>query len=187
MDEEIKIHNVVASCTTNTKIPLSQLSLELEGTEYEPEQFPGLVYRIKEPKSAALVFNSGKIVCTGTKSSEQATSAINILLEDIRSIGIEIPHDSDITVHNMVASTKVAEELNLNKIAFTLEGTEYEPEQFPGLVLRFLDPKVVFLLFRSGKVICTGGKSSEMVHEAIGKLKIVLEKLNKDTNSLTSS
>lgn len=177
MDEKIYIHNVVASCSVNAKIPLSQLALELEGTEYEPEQFPGLVYRISNPKSAALVFSSGKIICTGTKSAEHASDAISSLIENMRNLGIEIPKNHHVNINNIVASTSIAEELNLNKIAFTLDGTEYEPEQFPGLVLRFEDPKVVFLLFKSGKVICTGGKSEKMVEDAIGKLSEVLKKL----------
>lgn len=171
VDSKVNIHNVVASCSTDVKIPLSRLAMELEGTEYEPEQFPGLVYRINKPKSAALIFNSGKIVCTGTTSAEEAKLAIKKLIENIKALGVEVNKVKDLTIQNMVASTQLDGELNLNQIAFELEGTEYEPEQFPGLIYRLDDPKVVFLLFRSGKVICTGGKSRESVEESIKKLK----------------
>lgn len=171
MSETIKIHNVVASCGTDSKIPLSRLAMELEGTEYEPEQFPGLVLRLENPKAAALIFNTGKIVCTGTKSPEQAKEAVGNIITKIKSLGIDINGINGLTIQNIVASANVGAELNLNQIAFQLEGTEYEPEQFPGLVYRLNGPKTVFLLFSSGKVICTGGKSEEEVHESVKKLK----------------
>lgn len=171
MDKSVLIHNVVASCTTDAKIPLSRLAMELEGTEYEPEQFPGLVYRIPQPKAAALIFNSGKIVCTGTKSESQAKTAIKRLVVRMQEMGIEISNIKNVVIQNVVASTFIDKELNLNQIAFQLEGTEYEPEQFPGLVYRLEKPRVVFLLFKSGKIICTGGKSRKTVEESISKLK----------------
>lgn len=171
MSDTIKIHNVVASCGTDSKIPLSRLAMELEGTEYEPEQFPGLVMRLQNPKAAALIFNTGKIVCTGTKSPLQAKEAVGNIVKKINSLGIDISEINDLKIQNIVASANVGAELNLNQIAFQLEGTEYEPEQFPGLVYRLNGPKTVFLLFSSGKVICTGGKSEEEVHESVKKLK----------------
>lgn len=178
MSDTIKIHNVVASCTADAKIPLARVAMELEGTEYEPEQFPGLVLRIDEPKAAALLFNTGKIVCTGTKSPEQAKEAVLNIVKKIQSIGIDVNGTNALTVQNIVASATVGAELNLNNIAFQLEGTEYEPEQFPGLVYRLDGPKTVFLLFSSGKVICTGGKSEEEVRASVEKLKGNLRKID---------
>ncbi len=174
----IKVHNVVASGAFDKKVPLSRLSAGLKRTEYEPEQFPGLVYRLENPKAAALIFNSGKIVCTGTKSVDQAHEAVANLLKDIQKLDIDVTDINDLTIQNMVASTCFNKELNLNKIAFDLEGTEYEPEQFPGLVYRMESPKVVFLLFKSGKVICTGAKSHDMIEKSVEQLKINLEEIN---------
>ncbi len=174
----IKVHNVVASGAFDKKVPLSRLSAGLKRTEYEPEQFPGLVYRLENPKAAALIFNSGKIVCTGTKSVDQAHEAVANLLKDIQKLDINVTDINDLTIQNMVASTCFNKELNLNKIAFDLEGTEYEPEQFPGLVYRMESPKVVFLLFKSGKVICTGAKSHDMIEKSVEQLKINLEEIN---------
>ena len=171
MIDTISIHNVVATCAADTKIPLSRLAMSLEKTEYEPEQFPGLVYRLENPKAAALIFNTGKIVCTGTKSPRQARKAIGNLVEKIKELGIEINKVNDIKIQNIVASAFVGVELNLNQIAFELEGTEYEPEQFPGLVYRLEHPKTVFLLFSSGKVICTGGKSEKDIEDSVIELK----------------
>lgn len=177
MSDTIKIHNVVASCSADSRIPLSRLAMELEGTEYEPEQFPGLVMRLQDPKAAALIFNTGKIVCTGTKSPEQAEEAVGNIIEKIKSLGIDVGGINGLKIQNIVASANVGAELNLNQIAFELEGTEYEPEQFPGLVYRLDGPKTVFLLFSSGKVICTGGKSEEEVRESVEKLKVNLKNI----------
>ncbi|MEA3343809.1 MAG: TATA-box-binding protein [archaeon] len=178
MSDTIKIHNVVASCSADMKIPLSRLAMELEGTEYEPEQFPGLVMRLENPKAAALIFNTGKIVCTGTKSPDMAKEAVANIVKKIKSLGIDITGTNGLKIQNIVASASVGTELNLNQIAFQLEGTEYEPEQFPGLVYRLDGPKTVFLLFSSGKVICTGGKSEEEVTVSVEKLKGNLKRIN---------
>ena len=66
--KEIKIVNIVATASLERAIPLVKLAEALPNTEYNPEQFPGLVMRIKDPKTSALIFSSGKIVCTGAKS-----------------------------------------------------------------------------------------------------------------------
>lgn len=175
MAEEIKVENVVASVDLDVYVPLNKLVANLPGTEYEPEQFPGLVFRMQEPKSAALIFSSGKIVCTGAQSTEDAKKAINKVVKGLRDIGVNVKEVVDIEVQNIVASTKLRSELNLNEIAFSLINAEYEPEQFPGLVLRLDEPKVAFLLFGSGKIVCTGGRSKEAVKEAVKKVEEKLE------------
>ncbi len=167
----VSIHNVVASCHTDSKIPLAKIAMEVEGIEYEPEQFPGLVLRLNEPRAAALIFSSGKIVCTGTKSPDEAKRAVNNLIELMRSIGIQINEVKSIDIQNIVASAYLGREVNLNKIAYELDDCEYEPEQFPGLVHRMEEEDVVFLIFTSGKIICTGGKSVEQIERSIEKLK----------------
>jgi len=165
----IKIENVVASASLNVPIKLEKLVANLDGIEYEPEQFPGLVMRLKEPKAAALIFSSGKIVCTGAKSPKDAKIVIAKIVARINRLGIRIPKGYRVQLENIVASAKLDRELNLNQIAFNLENTEYEPEQFPGLVYRIDDPRVTFLLFGSGKIICTGGRSIEDVKRAVAK------------------
>jgi len=179
LDPSINVHHVVASCTADNQIPLSKLARGLERTEYEPEQFPGLVMRLTNPKSAALIFNTGKIVSTGTKSAEEAKSAIDTIIGKIKNLGIDINGVENIRIENMVASSHLGKEINLNRIAIGLEGTEYEPEQFPGLVYRMdANSNIVFLLFSSGKVICTGGKSNEDINKSISRLKEMLKSIN---------
>jgi transcription initiation factor TFIID TATA-box-binding protein len=176
MDEDdIEVQNVVASATFDRRLPLDRIAIYLENTEYEPEQFPGLVYRLEDPKAAALLFGSGKIVCTGTKSPEQAEEATHKIIDELREADVDIGNKPEITVQNIVASSQLDGTLNLNRIAFELVGTEYEPEQFPGLVYRLDDPEVVFLLFSSGNLVCTGGRTYEDVREGLQRLEENLE------------
>ncbi|MEM5853455.1 MAG: TATA-box-binding protein [Candidatus Aenigmatarchaeota archaeon] len=169
-DFKIKIENIVASASLNVEVPLEKIVAKLEGTEYEPEQFPGLVYRMNKPKAAALIFGSGKIVCTGARSIEDVNAVFKKVISVIKSVGTKVPKDFKIQVENIVASAKIEGNLNLDTIALSLENSEYEPEQFPGLVYRMDEPKVAFLLFGSGKIVCTGGRSIKDVKTALEKV-----------------
>ncbi|MFH0830221.1 MAG: TATA-box-binding protein [Candidatus Aenigmatarchaeota archaeon] len=173
----IRIENVVASANLKVEIALEKVVQNLEGIEYEPEQFPGVVMRLKDPKAAALIFSSGKIVCTGAKSPKDAKLVVAKIVCRLRKLAIKVPRNYTMKLENIVASAKLERELNLDHIAFTLENTEYEPEQFPGLVYRMDDPKVTFLLFGSGKVICTGGRSIADVERAVAKVDKRLRQL----------
>jgi len=164
----IKIENIVASAAFNVRLPLEEMIKRLEGTEYEPEQFPGLVYRIKDPKAAMLIFSSGKIVCTGARSIADVRKAVEKVAMMLKSLKIDVPKKYSIQIENIVASAQIPAKLNLDKIAFELENSEYEPASFPGLVFRMKDPKAALLLFGSGKVICTGIKNIKDVEYAMG-------------------
>ena len=167
-----KIENVVASASLGTELDLQALAVSLDGADYEPEQFPGLIYRLKEPKTATLLFRSGKVVCTGAKSLDQVKLAIDKVTTQIRKAGISLDSEPKIEVQNIVASSDLGQKINLNVIAITLglEHVEYEPEQFPGLVYRLDEPKVVLLLFGSGKLVCTGARRPQDVEAAVDKI-----------------
>jgi len=169
---KIKIENVVASTSLGVKLDLQAIALALGGAEYEPEQFPGLIYRLKEPKTATLLFRSGKLVCTGGKSLEDVRTAIETVGKQIEAAGIQIKKHPDIEVQNIVATSNLGMEIDLNAIArsLSLEKVEYEPEQFPGLVYRLDEPKVVLLLFGSGKLVCTGARKPSDVEQAVEKI-----------------
>jgi transcription initiation factor TFIID TATA-box-binding protein len=173
----VKVENVVAFTSLGKDIPLNRLINKIENAEYEPEQFPGLVYRTQDPRAAALIFSSGKIVCTGAKSIDMAKVAMKKVVDRVRSTGIPLPVKFNVQVENIVASSKIRANLNLEEIAFSLENAEYEPEQFPGLVYRINDPRVAFLLFSSGKIICTGAHNIDDIHNALSKLKKRLEEI----------
>jgi transcription initiation factor TFIID TATA-box-binding protein len=145
------------------------------GVEYRPEQFPGLVFRLKRPKTATLIFNSGKMVCTGAKSEKESKRAVMKVVRELKKSGIIIIGKPDLTIQNIVASANLAGLIDLERSAYTLGRTMYEPEQFPGLIYRMDEPKVVILLFASGKLVCTGAKKEEAVYEAVTKLHENLE------------
>jgi transcription initiation factor TFIID TATA-box-binding protein len=172
----VSIENVVASATLNQKIDLNSVVKAFASVEYRPEQFPGLVFRLKKPKTATLIFNSGKMVCTGAKSESQARQAVNKVIQELKANGIVIMGKPIIQIQNIVASANLNGKVDLEKSNYTLERTMYEPEQFPGLIYRMDEPKVVVLLFASGKLVCTGAKREEQVHEAVDKLNARLEK-----------
>lgn len=176
-DFNIRIENIVASTALNIEVPLVKIVSKLEGMEYEPEQFPGLVYRMTKPKAAALIFGSGKIVCTGARSLEDVHAVFRKVVNIIEKSGVKAPRNYKVEVENIVASAKIDGNLNLDTIAFNLENSEYEPEQFPGLVLRMAEPKVAFLLFGSGKIVCTGGRSTKDVSIAVQKVSKQLKKI----------
>ncbi len=183
---DIKVENVVAFSVLGNDISLTKLVETLDDVEYNPERFPGLVYRIRDPKATTLIFSSGKIVCTGTRSVELAKKATHRVVDNVRKTGVDLPTEFETMIENIVASAEIytKNKLNLERLAFELENSEYEPESFPGLVYRIRNPKTAFLLFGSGKIICTGARKVEDIHTALEKFKVKLEELGIDVKPI---
>ena len=175
-----KIQNIVATTSLGKEVPLTKLAKTVPNTEYNPEQFPGLVLRIKEPKSAVLVFSSGNLVCTGTKSVAQVKEVITQVIKILRKINVRVTDKPKITVQNIVASGHINMMLNLNYLSLELENTEYEPEQFPGLVYKLKDPTATFLLFSNGKLVCTGTKNNRQLADSMDQLVKTLVEAEKN-------
>ncbi len=179
---EVIVENIVASTSFADKLDLDVIAQSLEEAEYEPEQFPGLVYRLSDPKTATLLFRSGKANCTGAKNLKDVKKTVDIIADKLRKLGVEVYKDKElkIVIQNIVAISDLGTELNLNEVAMGLglENVEYEPEQFPGLVYRIRDPKVAMLLFGSGKIVCTGARQTEDVSKAVEKLSQELTSLD---------
>jgi len=173
---DIRVENVVANARIAEELDLQYIESKLEAAVFTKKKFPGLVYRTKEPKSAFLIFRSGKVVCTGSKTEEGVRIVMDRLSADLRSLGIEVAEHPEFKVQNIVASANIGKELNLGAIVvgLELEGMEYEPEVFPGLVYRITDPKSAILIFSSGRLVITGGKTIEDCETSV---KILLEKL----------
>ncbi len=171
----ISIENVVASATVEQRIDLNQITRDFPDVEYHPDQFPGLVFRLKSPKTATLIFSSGKMVCTGAKSEDMAKKAVNTVVQKLRKGGVEIIKDAEIQIQNIVSSASLGGKVHLEEAARRLEKSMYEPEQFPGLIHRMSDPKTVILLFASGKLVCTGAKKEGEVYRAVNNLHVNLE------------
>jgi transcription initiation factor TFIID TATA-box-binding protein len=167
----INIENVVASVKINQRIDLIKIAQSNLKSEYDPEQFPGLVYRLEKPKTATLIFSSGRMVCTGAKSVKEVYVAVNKIVEELQKSGVLgdniVP---EIEIQNIVASASLGAELNLELAAYALPDVIYEPEQFPGLIYRMREPKVVILLFTTGKLVITGAKKEEYIRTAVENL-----------------
>ena len=174
-DASIRVQNVVASASLNQRINLNAIVKGNPGVEYRPQTFPGLVYRTKKPKTAILIFSTGKMVCTGAKSEKEAKRSVKNVVMELKKSGIIIPGKPEIKIVNMVASANLMGRIELEDCAYSLGRTMYEPEQFPGLIYRMGEPKVVILLFASGKLVCTGAAKEEDVYLAIAKLHKKLE------------
>ncbi|MEK6899265.1 MAG: TATA-box-binding protein [Nanoarchaeota archaeon] len=180
---DLAIQNIVATSSLGKPVSLTKLAKTHNNTEYNPEQFPGLVLRVKKPKSAVLVFSSGNLVCTGTKSIAQVKEVIAQVIKQLAKIGVKITDTPKITVQNIVASGTINVDLNLNILALELENTEYEPEQFPGLVYKLDNPTATFLLFSNGKLVCTGTKNKAQLEDAMEQLnKNIKEVLKRIAN-----
>ena len=164
---DVHVVNIVVSTSLEHDIPLEKMAATLSNTEYNPEQFPGLVIRIKEPKTSALIFSSGKVVCTGARTLDKVEESIKKIIKSLEKINIKITVKPEIKVQNIVASGSVGMDLNLNTLAMKLENTEYEPEQFPGLVYKLIEPNATFLLFSKGKLVCTGTKNKQQLDESM--------------------
>ncbi len=180
----INIQNIVASINLFTTIDLVNIYQLLVDDEelyvdYNPDRFPGLILKIKEPKISILIFNSGKLVIAGGKSTADITNGVNNVSEILRSVGTTITEKPDIIIQNIVASGNFnKKQLNLELIALWLDNSMYEPEQFPGLIFRLAKPKTVLLLFQSGNLVCTGAKNEQQVTEAVENTYKMLEEIN---------
>lgn len=172
--EEVKIENVVATATFPQEIDLPSIVKAFPEVEYRPKQFPGLVFRLKKPKTATLIFRSGKMVCTGAKSETQTRKAINKVVKELKNKGVRLSKPT-IKIQNIVASASLGGRIDLERSVYSLERTMYEPEQFPGMVYRMDEPKVVILIFSTGKLVITGARREKEVYTAVSNLRQKLE------------
>ena len=171
---DIVIQNVVAVGSLDQKMDLMAIMKIFRNVKYRPKRFPGLVFRLKQPKTATLIFSTGKMVCTGAKSEKMAKSAVRKVVRELRKAGFIIRGSPKIEIVNVVGTADVGGDVDIEAVSDILDNTMYEPEQFPGLIYRMKEPKVVILMFRSGKLVLTGGKSEDQVNEAVEKIVSIL-------------
>ena len=176
---QVKIENVVANARIADELDLKYIEENLENAKFTKKRFPGLVYQTRDPKAAFLIFRSGRVVCTGAKNEEDVRKAIDKLAAELRklpNIGDKVPPHPEFKVQNIVASADLKRELNIGAIVegLGLECMEYEPEVFPGLVYRLEEPKTAILVFSSGRLVITGGRTKEECERAVN---IFVEKL----------
>ena len=177
---KVTIQNVVATARFNQRFDLNAITRAFPHVEYRPERFPGLVFRLEKPKTATLIFTSGRMVCTGAKSEGEARKAISKVARELWKAGVILHEKPEITIQNIVASMDLGDVVvDLEEIVNAspnLGGrVMYEPEQFPGLIYRMIDPKVVFLIFTSGKMVCVGAKKEVSIYRTVGNLVTLLD------------
>jgi transcription initiation factor TFIID TATA-box-binding protein len=179
-NREIRIQNVVASAAFNHSVDLGAIVKAFPHVEYRPEVFPGLAFRLKKPKTCTLIFHSGRMVCTGAKSEREARKAILKVARELKKGGIIITGKPEITIQNIVASGSLGGPVDLEGLCERARvggSLMYEPEQFPGAMYRMDSPKVVFLIFSAGKIVCVGAKKAEEIHEGVENLRRRLKEM----------
>jgi len=175
----LKIENIVASGVIADSIDLAEVSSRIKTCELNTKRFPGAVYRIEDPKIASLIFSSGKVVLTGIRDRKDLDAGLALIIASLKEAGVETYDEPQVAITNIVCSYDIGKYINLNKVVITLnlENIEYEPEQFPGLVYRIADPKIVALLFSSGKIILTGGKTLDDIKRGLDFLEHKLDNI----------
>jgi len=175
----VKIENVVACAALKHGIDLSAVVKAFPAVDYRPERFPGLVFKLKRPRTTILIFGTGNMVCTGARSERDAVKALRKVVRTLNTGGIIITGKLEIEITNMVATASLGGTIDLLQFYESETGMRgritYEPEQFPGLIYRMNEPKVVILLFASGKLVCTGARKEKDAYQAVDNLRQKLE------------
>jgi len=169
----IKVVNVVASVTLRQRVNLNSIIKRFPSAKFPSKQFPGVVFWMRRPRVVALIFSSGKIVCVGGKSERDIYDAIENLIMRLAKGGIIALKKPEWRINNIVATANFGRTIDLSSIS-TWHRAIYEPEQFPALIYYMEDPKLVFLIFSSGRIICLGAKNESEIHKAINELLIRL-------------
>lgn len=166
---EPKVQNVVSMFNLSTKVNLKQIALHAKNSEYNPKRFAAVIMRVREPKTTALIFASGKVVVTGASTEELSRKAAKRFAKIIRKLGYDDAKFKDFKVHNLVGSCAVPFPLRLEFMAakYSMWAT-YDSEIFPGLIFRMESPKVVLMIFASGKIVFAGAKSGEQMKKVRG-------------------
>ena len=171
----IEIVNVVGSGELSTELDLEQVTKDLgTNAKYDPEKYPAMYLHMAEDAPLITLYRTGKYIITGADSEEEAFASRERFLSRLSDQNvIEKPADEWFSIQNIVFTAELPEQVNLNAIAIGLglEQTEYEPEQFPGLIYRPTNFPCVLLVFATGKVVITGCSDTEVSEKAFSHLR----------------
>ncbi|KAI6170370.1 Transcription factor TFIID [Aphelenchoides bicaudatus] len=174
-----KIQNVVSTVNLGVQLDLKRITLNARNAEYNPKKFSAVIMRIRDPKTTALIFSSGKLVCTGAKSEEASRLAARKFARIIQKLGFDVKF-FEFKVQNMVGSCDMGFAISLEGLCVAhAQFSTYEAELFPGLVYRMVKPRVVLLIFVSGKVVITGAKVRDDIEQAFIQIYDVLKGFRK--------
>ncbi|KAK9869932.1 hypothetical protein WA026_006030 [Henosepilachna vigintioctopunctata] len=173
------IQNCVATVSLNTELNLTVINARTRNSEYNPARFHGLVMRIREPRTTALIFKSGKIVCTGGRNEQDTLLAMKKFARIIQKLGYNIRFEN-FTIQNLVATCDLRFPIKLENLnQLHNQFSNYEPELFPGLIYRMVKPRIVLLIFVNGKIVFTGGKTRNDIKEALENIYPILRSFRK--------
>lgn len=174
-----QLQNIVCTVNLVCRLDLKKIALHARNAEYNPKRFAAVIMRIRDPRTTALIFSSGKMVCTGAKSEDQAKLAARKYARIIQKLGFHAKF-IDFKIQNMVASCDVKFPIRLEGLVLTHgQFSSYEPELFPGLIYRMVKPRIVLLIFVSGKVVLTGAKVRQEIYEAFESIYPILKGFKK--------
>lgn len=174
-----QLQNIVSTVNLNCKLELKKIALHARNAEYNPKRFAAVIMRIREPRTTALIFSSGKMVCTGAKSEEDSRLAARKYARIIQKLGFPAKF-LDFKIQNMVGSCDVKFPIRLEGLVLTHgQFSSYEPELFPGLIYRMVKPRIVLLIFVSGKVVLTGAKVRQEIYDAFDNIYPILKSFKK--------
>jgi len=172
---EPKLENIVSTVNLACELDLRRITLQAKNAEYNPKRFAAVIMRIRNPKTTALIFSSGKIVCTGAKSEIDSRTAAMKYAKTIKKLGFDVKF-REFMIQNMVASCGVEFGIKLDELLLTYNKfCTYDPEIFPGLIFRMEEPRIVFLIFSSGKIILTGAKQRDQIFTAFRRIYPLLD------------
>lgn len=181
-----EIQNIVSTANLKCSLDLRKIALSARNAEYNPKRFAAVIMRIKEPKTTALIFTSGKMVCTGARSEQDSKKAARKYAKNILHLGFDVKF-SGFTIQNIVGSCDVKFQISLEGLSLNHNCAHYEPEVFPGLIFRMIKPKIVLLIFVSGKIVLTGAKKKEEIYQAFENIYPTLVKYKSNFNRNTNS
>ncbi|KAM9015914.1 TATA box-binding protein-like 2 isoform 3-T3 [Ara ararauna] len=162
-----QLQNIVSTVNLACKLDLKNIALHARNAEYNPKRFAAVIMRIREPRTTALIFSSGKMVCTGAKSEEQSRLAARKYARVVQKLGFPAKF-LDFKIQNMVGSCDV-------RFPIRLEGLVLTHQQFS----RMVKPRIVLLIFVSGKVVLTGAKERSEIYEAFENIYPILKGFKK--------
>lgn len=174
-----QLQNIVSTVNLGCKLDLKKIALHARNAEYNPKRFAAVIMRIREPRTTALIFSSGKMVCTGAKSEDDSKLASRKYARIVQKLGFAAKF-TEFKIQNMVGSCDVKFPIRLEGLVLThSQFSSYEPELFPGLIYRMVKPRIVLLIFVSGKVVLTGAKVRTEIYEAFENIYPILKSFKK--------
>ena len=187
----LNIENIVSTANLCAQLNLREIALQSKNAEYNPKRFSAVIMKIREPKTTGLIFSSGRIVCLGAKDEEMSKRACRKFAKIIKSMGYPVVF-KEFAIQNIVGSADIKAQISLTRLYIHLmkktlykgkSCVAYEPEQFPGLIYRMIEPNIVILIFASGKIVLTGGKKKDDIFEGFKKIYPLLIKFKIESKS----